>query len=111
MMNEDKRRTPRIDFHHEVLIKDTKGIKKIKNFSTNGAFIETKDPLQFKRGDKIGIITRLPLEEKAILIRAKVVYISSKGIGVQFYDLWGKKAEAVDYTFEVYKGTIPLPGT
>ncbi len=109
-MKEEKRRTPRIDFHHEVLIKDNKGIKKITNFSTNGAFIETKDPLQFKRGDKIGIVTRLPLEKKAMLIKAKVVYISSKGIGVQFYDLWGKKYEAVDYTYEVYKGTIPLPG-
>ena len=27
------------------------------------------------------------------------------------YDLWGKEAEAVDKTFEVFKGTIPLPGT
>ena len=110
-MNEEKRLAPRIEFHHEVLIKDKKGIKKIKNLSTTGAFIETKDPLQFKRGDKIGIITKLPLEKKAMLIKAKVVYVSSKGIGVQFYDLWGKKAEAVDYTFKVYKGTIPLPGT
>ena len=110
MMDEEKRITPRIDFDHEVLIKDTKGIKKIKNFSTRGAFIETEDPLQFKRGDRIGIVTRLPLERKAMLIKARVVYISSKGIGVQFYDLWGKEAEAVDYTFEVFKGTIPLPG-
>jgi hypothetical protein len=111
MMNEEKRRSPRIDFHHEVLIKDNEGIKKIKNFSTTGAFIETENPLQFKRGDKIGIVTRLPLEKKDMLIKAEVKYISSNGIGVQFYDLWGDKSEAIDYTYEVYKGTIPLPGT
>lgn len=110
-MNEDKRRVPRIEFHHEVLIKDSKGIKKIKNFSTNGAFIETEDSSEFKRGDTIGIVTKLPLEKKPMLIKAKVVYIASDGIGVEFYDLWGKNAEAVDYTYEVYKGTIPLPGT
>ena len=110
-MFEEKRLTPRIDFHHEVVIKGTKGLKKIKNFSPLGAFIQTENPLQFKPGNIIDLVTRLPLEKKVMLIKAKIMHASSEGIGVQFYDLWGKKAEAVDYTYEVYKGTMPLPGT
>lgn len=110
-MNKERRLAPRIDFHHEVLIKGTKETKKIKNLSTTGAFIETNDPVQFKRGDTIEIITRFPLEKKSMLIKAKVVYVSSNGIGVEFYDLWGRKAEAVNKTFEVFKNTLPLPDT
>ena len=110
-MNEERRFAPRIDFHHEVAIKGTKGAKKIMNFSTLGAFIETENPLQFKRGSIINLHTKLPLEKKSMLIKAKIVRASNKGIGVQFYDLLGREAEAVSQTFEFFKDTIPLPGT
>ncbi len=110
-MEEERRLNPRIDFHHEVAITGTQGSQKIMNFSKGGAFVQTENPSQFEKGAKINLYTKLPHEKKAMLIKAQIAHIASKGIGVKFVDLWGRDAEAIEYNFEVFKNTLPLPAT
>jgi len=107
-MAKERRLTPRIDFHHEVMIRGSRAPGRILNFSTNGAFIQTENPRQFKQGKEIDMVTTLPLERKAVSIRARVVRVEKKGIAVEFVDLFGREAAAVDSTFEVFKATVPL---
>ena len=110
-MEKERRITPRIEFHHDVIINRSREVKKIINFSTTGAFILTDDPLEFKSGSKINLYLKFPLEQKPTIMNAEVAHIEKEGIGVKFIDLFGRNADAVEYNFEVFKGTLPLPGT
>ena len=104
----ERRLAHRIDFQHEVIINRSNKLKKMLNFSTGGAFIRTEQPSAFKQGGKINLFTRLPLEKKAMVIKAEVAHVTDEGIGVKFLDLYGRDAEAIEHNFEVFKGTIPL---
>ena len=104
----ERRLAHRIDFHHEVIVNRSNKLKKILNFSTGGAFIRIENPSEFERGGIINLFTRLPLEKKAMMIKAEVAHTNEEGIGVKFLDLYGRDAEAIEYNFAVFKGTIPL---
>jgi hypothetical protein len=110
-MEDDRRLTPRIEFHHDVIINRSRKVRKMKNFSKSGAFILTDDSSQFKKGNKISLFMKFPLEEKPTIMHAQVTHIDEEGIGVKFVDLLGRNEEAVEYNFEVFKGTLPLPET
>lgn len=108
---EDKRLNPRIDFHLDVIVRGSKGVKKVKNFSRGGFFIELDGSSQFKKGDRLEIVTKLPLEKRIMIIKGQVAHATDKGIGVRFVDLWGPNSEAVESNFQVFKATIPLPAS
>ena len=105
----EKRLAPRIEFQLDVVVRGLKGVKKVSNFSTGGVFIQNEHSSSFKRGDKIELVTRLPLEKRIMLIKAQVAHVSSKGMGVQFLDVHGPCAQAIQSNFEVFKATVPLP--
>ena len=109
-MEQERREFPRIDFRLKVMINDHQRIGKIMNFSTTGAFIKTPSPLQLRRGDEIGLTMKLPLEKKPTRIKAQVTH-TDKGIGVNFIDLLPQDAADIEYCFDVFKHTLPLPGT
>ena len=106
---EDQRLNPRIDFHLDVILRGSKGVKKVKNFSTGGFFIEVEEPSVFGRGDRIEIVTRLPLEKRIMIIKGQIAHATDCGIGVKFVDLWGPNSEAIENNFQVFKATIPFP--
>jgi hypothetical protein len=110
-MEKNRRLTPRIGFHQDVIIDRPRKVRKLKDFSKSGAFILTDDPSQFKLGNRIRLFMKFPLEEKPTIMHAEVTRIEEKGIGVKFIDLVGRNADAVEYNFEVFKGTLPLPET
>jgi hypothetical protein len=110
-MEKEKRLTPRIEFHHDVIINRSREVRKMKNFSTSGAFILTDNPSQFKPGIKISLFMKFPLEQKPMVMHAEITHVEEEGIGVKFVDLLGRNADMVEYNFEVFKGTLPLPGT
>ncbi|MBN2032080.1 MAG: PilZ domain-containing protein [Deltaproteobacteria bacterium] len=107
-MGDDKRLNPRIDFHLDVILRGLKGVKKVKNFSRGGIFVELQHIRMFKAGDLVEIVTRLPLEKKLMTLKGQIAYTTDKGIGIKFVDLWGPNSEAIDKHFEVFKATIPL---
>ena len=108
---EDKRLNPRIDFHLDVIVRGSKGVKKVKNFSTGGFFIEFDESRLFKRGDRVEIVTRLPLEKRIMIIKGQVAHATDQGIGIMFLDLWGPNSDAVENNFQVFRATIPLPAS
>ena len=106
----EKRLAPRIQFHLDVVVRGLKGVKQVNNFSTGGVFIQNEpSSSSFKRGDKIELVTRLPLEKRIMLIKAQVAHVTSKGMGVQFLDVHGPCAQAIQSNFEVFRATVPLP--
>jgi hypothetical protein len=105
----EKRLSPRIEFRLDVVVRGLKGIKQVSNFSTGGVFIQNEHSSSFKRGDKIELVTRLPLEKRIMLIRAQVAHVTSKGMGVQFLDVHGPCAQAIQSNFDVFRATVPLP--
>lgn len=110
-MGEEKRLCPRIEFHHLAFINGSKPAGKIVNLSTGGVFIETNNPRQYRSGKQVTLFTKFPLETKPMRIKAKVIHVREEGIGVEFQDLWGRESEAIENTFDVFKNTLPLPGT
>ena len=109
VQKEDKRLNPRIDFHLDVIVRGEKGVKKVRNFSTGGFFIEVEEPGHYRRGDRVEIVTRLPLEKRIMIIKGQVAHSTDHGIGIRFLDLWGPNSEAVESNFQVFRATIPLP--
>jgi hypothetical protein len=110
-MEKNRRLTPRIEVYQDVLINRSPKVRKMKSFSKSGAFIFIDNPSQFKMGNRIRLFMKFPLEEKPTIMHAEVTRIEEKGIGVKFNDLVGRNADAVEYNFEVFKGTLPLPET
>lgn len=108
-IRDDKRLNPRIDFHLDVLLRGLKGVKRVKNFSRGGVFVEVKEAGRFRAGEEVEIVTRLPLEKRIMNVKGRVTHATGKGIGIKFLDLWGPNAQAIDRNFQVFKATIPLP--
>jgi hypothetical protein len=108
-LEKEKRLAPRIQFHLDVVVRGLKGVKQVSKFSTGGVFIQNEPSSSFKRGDKIELVTRLPLEKRIMLIKAQVAHVTTKGMGVQFLDVHGPCAQAIQSNFEVFKATIHLP--
>jgi hypothetical protein len=107
---EDRRKLPRIDFHLPVAIGGQKGLKEIRNFGVVGVFIQTENPSQFKIGSRILLVTKLPHEKKPMRVRAEVIHVSEKGIGVEFLDVIPEDIMALERCFSIFKHTIPMPG-
>ena len=113
-MGKERRIAPRVDFRLEVEIGSPEGRAKVTKFSTKGLFIETDNPAPVKPRDEIDLIMKLPLEEleqEAMIIPAQVVRVTIRGIGVRFTDVWPEQIDAIRYCFNIFKNTVPLPGT
>ena len=109
-MSEDKRKEPRIDLYVEVRIKH-QGLHKVKDLSLSGLFIQTPNPSQFKQGDEIELIMKLPHETDPIRVKARIMRVITDGIGVEFVDLPPQEQMALEYCFNVFKHTLPLPNS
>lgn len=107
-MGKEGRKAPRIDFYLPVMIKGYKGLNKTRDFSLSGLFIQVQGTSRFKQGDEIELVMKLPQEKNAIRVKARVMRVTSKGIGVEFVDLSTQHAMALEYCFHVFKHTIPL---
>ncbi|UCF56516.1 MAG: PilZ domain-containing protein [Deltaproteobacteria bacterium] len=110
-MEQERRNVPRIEFRLKVMINFHPRPGKIMNFSTAGAFIQTRNPLEYRPGDEIELATKFPLEKKTSHINAQVAHVKSDGIGVRFRNVRPQDAADIEYCFNVFKNTLPLPGT
>jgi hypothetical protein len=109
--SEDQRKSPRIDLHLGVMVRDQQGVKEVRNFGLYGIFVQTEDPSQFKTGDEIYLVMKLPPENRPLELKSRVAHVSEKGIGIEFVDLPPIDAMSMEFCFNVFKHTTPLPGT
>jgi hypothetical protein len=82
----DERETPRVPCNIDVdyTAQDQKYTKTIRDISPAGVFIETDEPPEV--GQKITLIFSFPTSEDHFDVPGEIVWRSSKGIGVKFYD-------------------------
>ncbi len=109
--SKDKRKSPRIDFHLSVIVKGQPEIREVRNFGLYGVFLRTEDPYQFKTGDEIYVTMKFPPEKESLQLKASVVHVSERGVGVEFVDVPPKDAMSLEFCFNVFKHTVPLPGS
>jgi Tfp pilus assembly protein PilZ len=109
-MADDMRKDPRIDFHLDVAVKGKKGAQSVRNFSLKGFLLRTDDPWQYKVGEEVCVVMRLPNEQEPLELNARVAHVSEKGVGVKFINLRPEDAMSVEYCFHIFKHTTPLPG-
>jgi len=109
-MGEDQRKNPRIDLYVKVRVKH-QGLHKVKDFSIGGLFIETNSSSQFNPGDEIELVLKLPQESDPMRLDARVARVAADGIGVEFVNLMPKEAVALEYCFDIFKHTLPMPGS
>jgi hypothetical protein len=109
-MSEEKRKNPRIDLYVQVRIKH-QGLHKVKDLSISGLFVQTPHPSHFKKGDEIELVLQLPEENQPTRLDARVARVTPDGIGVEFKNVPAKEQVALEYCFNLFKHTIPLPGS
>jgi c-di-GMP-binding flagellar brake protein YcgR len=109
-MSKEKRKDPRIDLFVQVKIKH-QGLHKVKDLSLSGLFILTPNASQFKRGEEIEVVLRLPGEDKPMYLDARVRRVATDGIGVEFVKVPPKEQAALEYCFDIFKHTVPLPNS
>ena len=106
----DRRRGPRLGFHCPVLIQGTEGQFTIRDISLEGAFIEPGDAskIQFKTGQILQLLVRLPTENNPTEIKASVENVRTHGVGCRFISLSQESKDAIHRCFNVAKHSIPI---
>jgi hypothetical protein len=104
-MRAEKRKRPRIDLDAQVRMKH-EGVYDVKDFGLSGLFIRSP---QFKPGDKVELLVRLPEEPKPVRLEARITRVTAEGIGVEFLDVPPQSKIPLEYCFNVFKHTLPMP--
>jgi hypothetical protein len=107
-MELDKRKTPRIDFHLEVVVKGCEGTTEIRDLSLGGLFIRLEDVAKLSEGDVVHLVMQLPFEKTPLYVRARVVRVTSEGIGVEYMNLLPHQEMIIEQCFHIFKSTIPI---
>ncbi len=109
-MSKEKRKEPRIDLLVQVKIKH-QGLHKVKDLSLSGLFILTPNTSQFETGEEIEVVMQLSGEDKPTHLDARVRRVATDGIGVEFVRIQPKEQVALEYCFDIFKHTVPLPNS
>jgi predicted Zn finger-like uncharacterized protein len=104
----EKRRFPRIEVHFPVRIGESKILARLTDLSQGGAFVETNRSSLFQRGETLDVSMSLPTESEPVSLKAKIVNVEERGIGIQFVDLTEMNQTKILFCFDTYKDTIPL---
>ena len=86
-MEEERRKSSRTPLYLEIEVWGRDESTSIRNLSTSGVFIFTDKTSQYKPGDEIELVLKLPTEEEAMLLRGEVSRVTEDGIGVKFLNL------------------------
>ena len=108
-MGKEKRRVPRIDVYFPLTVKRHDGARKIRDLSLTGLFIEVEDTSSFQERDEVDLVIEIPYEENAMEVRARIVRVIRDGMGVEFVDILPQNAHVLEYWFNVYRHTVPIP--
>lgn len=107
-VSHERRRHPRLEFRCTALFGHLKQVLNITDLSLSGLFVEVADKTGLESGKLVSLAIKFPTEDKAILLKAKIVNVNKRGVGCHFVDLTTKSAEAIRNCFETFKDTLPL---
>ena len=107
-VEQEKRKYPRLDYDCPVVIPGVDGVKKITDVSCGGVFIELQPSSDFRIGQQISLIFKLPTHTGSLRLKAKVKNLQEQGIGCEFVDLSEEDARIIRHYFETFKDTLVL---
>ncbi|MBC2710729.1 MAG: PilZ domain-containing protein [Desulfosarcina sp.] len=107
-VSSERRQYPRLEFRCTVLFGHMKGVLNVTDMSLNGLFVEVADKTGLDPGRVVSLAIKFPTEEKAILLKARVVNVNKRGVGCHFVDTAPKNNEAIKNCFETFRDTLPL---
>jgi hypothetical protein len=59
-------------------------------------------------GDVVHLIMQLPFEKTPLYVKAKVVRVTSEGIGVEYMNLLPHQEIILEQCFHLFKHTMPI---
>jgi len=107
-VDREKRKYPRLDYDCPVVIPGVEGVKKITDLSCGGVFIELQPSSDFRVGQQLSLIFKLPTHGESLRVRARVKNLQSQGIGCEFVDLSEENDRIIRHYFETFKDTLIL---
>jgi hypothetical protein len=107
-VHENMRAHPRLEFHCQARIGGVKGVFRVTDISMGGAFLEYTPPSAFKLGQTLQLTMKLPTEYDPIKIKAEVVNVRERGVGLRFVNMTRRNQEIIRFCFETFKDTVPL---
>ena len=107
-VSNERRRHPRLEFRCTALFGHLKEVLNVTDLSLSGLFVEVANKKGLEPGRLVSLAIKFPTEEKAILLKAKVVNVNKRGVGCSFVDLTPKNAASIRNCFETFKDTLPL---
>ena len=107
-VSHERRQHPRLEFRCTALFAHLKDVLKVTDLSLNGLFVEVAGKVGLVPGRGVSLAIKFPTEEKAILLKAKIVNVNKRGVGCHFVDLVPKNVEAIKTCFDTFKDTLPL---
>jgi c-di-GMP-binding flagellar brake protein YcgR len=108
-MTVEKRKSPRIDLHFQLIYIGRKEERshEVQDLSIGGLFIKTENPSKFREGDEIELVMREPADNTLMLLDARVMRITKNGIGVEFLDLSPEDERTLETCFDLFRHTLP----
>jgi hypothetical protein len=107
-ISNERRQHPRLEFRCTALFGHIKEVLNVTDLSLSGLFVEVKDKTGLESGKVVSLAIKFPTEDKAILVRGKVVNINQRGVGCKFIGLTPTSFEAIKNCFETFRDTLPL---
>lgn len=107
-VSNERRHHPRLEFRCTALFGHLKGVLNVTDLSLSGLFVEVTDKTGLNPGSVVSLAIKFPTEEKAVLLKAKVVNVNKRGVGCHFVDLSPKNIETIKNCFETFRDTLPL---
>ena len=80
-VSSERRQHPRLEFRCTALFGHLKEVLSVTDLSLSGVFIEVKDKIGLETGKVVSLAIKFPTEEKAILLKAKIVNVNKRGCG------------------------------
>ena len=104
----ERRAYPRLDFHCQAKIIGIKDPVTVTDISIGGFFFELKLQSKLKMGQITNVALHLPTENEPIMVKARMINQTERGVGCAFLDLSPTQRKAIHNCFETFKDTLPI---
>ncbi len=104
----ERRAYPRLDFTCSAKIIGIKDPVTITDISLGGFFFELKLASKLRMGQIANVALNLPTEREPLILKARMINQTDRGVGCAFVDLTPTQRNAIHNCFETFKDTMPI---